>query len=118
MPNRNDESQPNGSSCCKARKLPLTEPLVHEDVKDEHETEVTYDGDSPEEVIESASRAVTMAGEHQALGVESTTALIQELSSSHDEENADGEYKGEEDTSDSALSIESSVRSHYEGTPG
>jgi hypothetical protein len=81
------------------------EPLVHEDVKDPHETEVNYNADSPEEDYESASRAVTLAGEHQTLGVVPTTALGQELSSSHDKEKTEGEGN----ISDSPLSIESDL---------
>ncbi len=54
---------------------PLTEPLVHDDVKDAHETDVNYEDDSTEEVDESASRALTVAGGHQTLGVVPTTAL-------------------------------------------
>ncbi len=82
--------------------LPLTEQRrtedrpnsVREDVRDEHETEVNYEGDSPEEANEPASRAETLAGEHQTLGVEPTTALVQELSSRPDKENAEEEDKG------------------------
>jgi hypothetical protein len=76
--------------------IPLTEQLktedgpnfAHEDEKDENEVEVNYDPDSAEEVDESALRAETMKGEHQALGVEPTTALVQEPSSRHEVENA------------------------------
>ncbi len=34
---------------------PRAEPLVHEEDKDEHETEVDYEDEVPEEAIESAS---------------------------------------------------------------
>ncbi len=80
------------------------------DVQDENETEVNYDGDSPEEAHEPASRAVTLEGEHQTLGVEPTTALVQELSSRPDKENAEGEDKGDEDDAfDSGLSLASDL---------
>ncbi len=82
---------------------PLTEPLVHENVNDPHETEVNYDDDSTEEVNESSSRALTVAGEHQTLGDVPTTAITQELSSSHDK----GKAEGEDDISDPPLSVAS-----------
>ena len=83
----------------------LTKPIVHEEEKDPHETEVDYDEEAPEEVVESASRAVTMEGEHQVIGVVPTTALGQELPSSHDNEKAEGEGN----ISDSPLSIASDL---------
>jgi hypothetical protein len=82
--------------------LPPTAPLAHKEKKDEHEIDVNYDSDSPEEVIESASGSLAVEEEHQALGVVSTTALSQELSSSHDEGK-------EEHISNSPLSIASDL---------
>ncbi len=79
--------------------------FVQEDLHDEHETEVNYDGSFPEEGNEPASRAATLAGELQTLGVELTTALAQEPPSNHDKENAEG---GDE-SSDSSLSIASDL---------
>jgi hypothetical protein len=97
--------------------LPLSEqrrtedrPIsVREDVQDDHETEVNYDGDSSEEANEPASRAVILAGEHQTLGVEPTTAIVQELSSRPDEENAETKDKGNDNASDSGLSLASDL---------
>ncbi len=83
--------------------------VVHEDEKDENEVEVNYEADSPEESDESALRAETMAREQQALGIEPTRALVQELSSRHEVENAEGKDTGAEDASDSALSIASDL---------
>jgi hypothetical protein len=84
---------------------PPTVPLVHEDGKDENETEVDYEDDVPEEVVESASGSSALEGEHQAEGIEQTTTLVQELPSSHDK----GKEEGENDTSDSPLSIASDL---------
>jgi hypothetical protein len=57
----------------------------------------------PEEVIESTSGALTLEGEHQALGVVPTTALGQELTSGHDK----GKTEETDEASDSALSLAS-----------
>ena len=78
---------------------PLAEQLVHDKVNDDQETEVNYDGDSPEEAMESASGSSALEGEHQA------EAFVQELPSSHDK----GKEERGNDISDSPLSITSDL---------
>ena len=88
-----------------AAARPSGKPLVNEELKDPHLPDLDYSSESSNEVIESASRAPTLEGEQQALEVVQTTALDQEPSSIENKE----EKEGEENRSDSPLSIQSDL---------